>query len=73
MGTVVDLLAYTILVITALAAVAFLRSLAAFGFPLFAPAMYNALGHGKGDTLLASVAVLGCPMYVVTVTCYRNV
>ena len=25
--------------------------------------MYKALGHGKGDTLLASVAILGCPMY----------
>jgi hypothetical protein len=50
------------LVITALAAIAFLRSLAGFGFPLFAPAMYNALGYGKGDTVLAVVAiVVGCP------------
>jgi len=24
--------------------------------------MYDALGHGKGDTLLASVAFLGCPI-----------
>jgi hypothetical protein len=38
---------------TALAAVAFLRSLAGFGFPLFAPAMYSALGYGKGVTILA--------------------
>lgn len=46
----------------ALAAVAFLRSLAGFGFPLFAPAMYNSLGYGKGNTILAVVAiVLGCP------------
>ncbi|KAI0254463.1 MFS polyamine transporter [Lactifluus subvellereus] len=47
---------------SALAAVAFLRSLAGFGFPLFAPTMYNALGYGKGDTILASVAIgVGCP------------
>ena len=47
---------------TALAAVSFLRSLAGFGFPLFAPAMYSALGYGKGNTILAVVSiVLGCP------------
>ncbi|KAG2072909.1 MFS polyamine transporter [Suillus decipiens] len=47
---------------SAIAAVAFLRSLAGFGFPLFAPAMYDALGFGKGDTILAVAAiVLGCP------------
>ena len=52
---------------TALAAIAFLRSLAGFGFPLFAPAMYNALGYGKGDTILAVVAiVVGCPACVLT-------
>ena len=51
----------------ALAAIAFLRSLAGFGFPLFAPAMYNALGYGKGDTVLAVVAiVVGCPACVLT-------
>ncbi|KAG1879260.1 uncharacterized protein F5891DRAFT_1097242 [Suillus fuscotomentosus] len=39
----------------------FLRSLAGFGFSLFAPAMYK-LGFGKGDTILAVVAiVVGCP------------
>lgn len=47
---------------TALAAVAFLRSLAGGGFPLFAPAMYSALGFGKGNTVLAVIAiVIGCP------------
>ena len=52
---------------SALAAIAFLRSLAGFGFPLFAPAMYNALGYGKGDTILAVVAiVVGCPACVLT-------
>jgi hypothetical protein len=50
---------------SALAAAACLRSLAGFGFPLFAPAMYGALGFGKGDTILAVVAiVIGCPAYV---------
>ena len=39
-----------------------LRSLAGFGFPLFAPAMYGALGYGKGDTILAAAAIaIGCP------------
>jgi len=59
------------LIITALAAASFLRSLAGFGFPLFAPTMYNALGYGKGDTILAVAAiVLGCPACVKTVTCF---
>ena len=54
--------AFTLHAASALAAVAFLRSLAGFGFPLFAPAMYNALGYGKGDTILAAFAiVVGCP------------
>jgi len=49
----------------ALAASNCLRSLAGFGFPLFAPAMYRALGFGKGNTVLAVVAiVIGCPAYV---------
>ena len=54
--------AFTLYAASALAAVSFLRSLAGFGFPLFAPAMYNALGHGRGDTILAAFAiVVGCP------------
>ncbi|KAG1749229.1 hypothetical protein EDB19DRAFT_1629947 [Suillus lakei] len=45
-----------------LAAICFLRSLAGVRFPLFAPAMYSALGFGKGDTILAVAAILiGCP------------
>ncbi|KAG2067617.1 MFS general substrate transporter [Suillus decipiens] len=53
---------FTLHAASALAAVSCLRSLAGFGFPLFAPAMYNALGFGKGDTILAVVAiVIGCP------------
>lgn len=54
--------AFTLHAASALAAVSFLRSLAGFGFPLFAPAMYNALGYGKADTILAAFAVvIGCP------------
>ncbi|GLB40865.1 putative mfs polyamine transporter [Lyophyllum shimeji] len=54
--------AFTLHAASALAAVSFLRSMAGFGFPLFAPAMYKALGYGKGDTILAAVAIaLGCP------------
>ncbi|KAG2150965.1 MFS polyamine transporter [Suillus clintonianus] len=49
----------------ALAAVTCLQSLAGFGFPLFAPAMYNALGVGKGDTIIAVAAIaIGGPAYV---------
>jgi len=45
-----------------MAAVCCMRSLAGCGFPLFAPTMYSALGFGKGDTVLAVVAiVIGCP------------
>jgi hypothetical protein len=59
------------LVFTALAAAAFLRSLAGFGFPLFAPKMYSALGYGKGDTILAAAAIaLGCPACVKTANCF---
>ncbi|KAF9560806.1 MFS general substrate transporter [Agrocybe pediades] len=53
---------FTLYAASALAAVSFLRSLAGFGFPLFAPAMYHKLGYGKGDTILACLAIgLGCP------------
>lgn len=41
----------------ALAAVSCLRALAGFGFPLFTPAMYDALGFGKGNTILAAVSI----------------
>ncbi|KAH8102278.1 MFS polyamine transporter [Cristinia sonorae] len=54
--------AFTLHAASALAAVAFLRSLCGFGFPLFAPSMYKALGFGKGNTILACVAIaIGCP------------
>ncbi|KAH0832284.1 MFS polyamine transporter [Lanmaoa asiatica] len=51
---------------TAMAAVSCLRTLAGCGFPLFAPAMYSAPGFGKGDTVLAVIAiVIGWPAQVV--------
>ncbi|EDR04270.1 MFS polyamine transporter [Laccaria bicolor S238N-H82] len=54
--------AFTLHAASALAAVSCLRALAAFGFPLFATPMYNKLGYGKGDTVLACVCIaLGCP------------
>jgi hypothetical protein len=47
---------------TALASVGCLRSLFGFAFPLFAEQMYRKLGYGKGDTILAVIAVvIGCP------------
>ncbi|KAF9560322.1 MFS polyamine transporter [Agrocybe pediades] len=53
---------FTLHAASALAAVNCIRSVAGFGFPLFAPAMYASLGYGKGDTILAVVAIgLGCP------------
>ena len=60
-ASVPDLLSF----LPANAAIYCLRSLTGFGFPLFAPAMFDALGYGKGCTLLAGVSiVLGCPAYV---------
>ncbi|KAI0751858.1 MFS polyamine transporter [Daedaleopsis nitida] len=54
--------AFTLYAASALAGSTVLRSLAGFGFPLFAPSMYNALGYGKGDTILACVAIaIGMP------------
>ncbi|PQE21116.1 efflux pump antibiotic resistance protein [Rutstroemia sp. NJR-2017a WRK4] len=47
---------------SASAASQFLRSLTAFGFPLFAPRMYDVLGYGWGNSLLGFVAiVIGLP------------
>ncbi|KAF8800056.1 MFS polyamine transporter [Phlegmacium glaucopus] len=53
---------FTLHAASALAATSCLRSLAGFGFPLFAPAMFAKLGYGKGDTVLACFAIaLGVP------------
>ena len=53
---------YVTFAASAIAAATVLRSLAGFGFPLFAPAMYQALGFGWGNSLLGFVAIaLGVP------------
>lgn len=45
-----------------MAAAVVLRSFAGFGFPLFAPYMYNALGYGWGNSLLGFLAIfVGIP------------
>ncbi|KAF7525347.1 hypothetical protein G7054_g11116 [Neopestalotiopsis clavispora] len=47
---------------SALSAAQFLRSMAAFSFPLFAPSMYKALGYGWGNSTIAFIAlVFGIP------------
>lgn len=54
--------AYTRFAASAIAAATVLRSLAGFGFPLFAPTMYKKLDYGWGNTLLGFLAVgLGVP------------
>lgn len=54
--------AYPRFAASAVASTAFVRSLCGFGFPLFAPAMYNALGYGWGNSVLGFVAIaLGVP------------
>ena len=53
---------YTTYAASGVAAAVVLRSLAGFGFPLFAPAMFNALDFGWGNSLLAFIGiVLGVP------------
>ncbi|KAF1947175.1 MFS general substrate transporter [Clathrospora elynae] len=53
---------YTRYAASAIAAATVLRSLAGFVFPLFAPAMYNALDFGWGNSLLGFIALaLGVP------------
>ncbi|KAK3677906.1 hypothetical protein LTR78_002001 [Recurvomyces mirabilis] len=53
---------YTKYAASAVAAITTLRSLAGFGFPLFAPYLYNSLGYGWGNSVLAFVALaIGIP------------
>ncbi|KAL9005767.1 MAG: hypothetical protein Q9188_001479 [Gyalolechia gomerana] len=54
--------AYTRFAASAIAAATVLRSVAGFGFPLFAPYMYARLDYGWGNSLLGFLAVgLGVP------------
>lgn len=48
---------YTRFAASAIAAGAFLRSIAGFGFPLFAPYMYSELRFGWGNSVLAFLAM----------------
>ena len=53
---------YTLYTASGLAAGMTLRSLAGFGFPLFAPNLYSALGYGWGNNVVASAGVaIGLP------------
>ena len=53
---------YTRYAASAIGAATVLRSLAGFGFPLFAPYMYSALDYGWGNSLLGFIAIfLGLP------------
>lgn len=53
---------YTRFAASAIGAATVMRSLAGFGFPLFAPVMYRALGNGWENSLLGFIAVgLGLP------------
>ncbi|KAJ3111976.1 hypothetical protein HK100_002492 [Physocladia obscura] len=53
---------YTLYSASALAAVSFLRSVAGFGFPLFATSMYAQLGYGWGNSVLAFIGLgIGIP------------
>lgn len=53
---------YTKYAASAIASTIFLRSMAGFGFPLFAPELYANLGYGWGNTVLAFVAIaIGIP------------
>ncbi|KAI0384215.1 MFS general substrate transporter [Hypomontagnella monticulosa] len=54
--------AYREYVASASAASQFLRSIAGFAFPIFAPAMYQNLGYGWGNSVLAlTFVVIGWP------------
>ncbi|KAL6240839.1 hypothetical protein RBB50_012254 [Rhinocladiella similis] len=54
--------AYSRFAASAVASAVVLRSLAGFGFPLFAPYMYSALGLNWGNSMLGFIAiVLGIP------------
>lgn len=59
-GFLVD--SYTRYAASAVAAATVLRSLAGFGFPLFAPSLYAKLDYGWGNTMLAFIGIaIGWP------------
>ncbi|KAI3610705.1 mfs multidrug [Moniliophthora roreri] len=53
---------YALHAASAIAGVSSFRAFAGFGFPLFADGMYNKLGDGWGNSILALIClVIGCP------------
>lgn len=57
---------YTKYAASALAAVSVLRSLCAFGFPLFGPYMYDDLEYGWGNSVLAFISIgIGVPAPII--------
>lgn len=52
--------AYETYTASATGAAAFIRTMAGFSFPLFAPGLYEALGIAWGNALLAGVAMMIC-------------
>ncbi|PWY81857.1 MFS general substrate transporter [Aspergillus heteromorphus CBS 117.55] len=55
--------AYSVFGASANGGVYILRGLTGFGFPMFSPVMYKALGYGWGNSILGFVAlVVGCPI-----------
>jgi len=58
--------AYTQYAASALAAAAVVRSMTGFGFPLFAPDLYDALGYGWGNSILGFLAIgIGWPAPII--------
>ena len=58
--------AYTRFAASAIAATTVLRSLGGFAFPLFANAMYQSLGYGWGNSVLAFAGIaIGFPMPII--------
>ena len=55
--------AYSLYAASAMSAIAVLRALTGFAFPLFGPYLYSSLGYGWGDSILALLAmIIGCPL-----------
>lgn len=53
---------YTKYAASAVASVTFLRSIAGFAFPLFAPQLYGKFGYGWGNSILAFIGIgIGVP------------
>lgn len=53
---------YTKYAASAVASVTFLRSIAGFAFPLFAPQLYGQFGYGWGNSILAFIGIgIGVP------------